>query len=146
MPTKLPMPLLSGPHPSINTVRRLTQINGSSLSSPCCATINTNPLQSGPGGNNLARANLRVVLLDANKSAHATALTTTSQPQYTHKTDSDDWLRLQQPMLRHNQHKSTSVRPWWQRQPSSKANLQVVLLDASKTAHATALTTTSQPQ
>src|SRR6056300_1450789 len=108
------MPLLSGPHPSINTVRRLTQINGSSCSCPCCATVNTNPLQSGPGGNNLGRANLRVVLLGADKTAHATALRTTSQHQYSQKTDSDKWFKLLLSMLRHRQHKSSSVRPWWQ--------------------------------
>src|SRR5210317_1279783 len=114
MPTKRPMPLLSGPHSSINTARRLTQMNASSLSCPCCTTINTNPLQSGPGGNNLARANLRVVLLDADKTAHATALRTTFKHQYSQKTDSDECVKPLLSMLHHNQHKSSSVRPWWQ--------------------------------
>src|SRR5210317_284297 len=110
MLTKLPMPLLSGPYPSLNTVRRLTQMPGPSCSSPCCVTINANPLQSGYSGNNLARANLRVVLLDVDKTANATALRTTSQPQYSQKTDSDAWPKLLQSMLCHNQHKPSSVR------------------------------------
>src|SRR5210317_1206496 len=111
MLAKLSMPLWplpSGPHPSLNTVTGLTQMPGSSCSSPSCVTINTNPLQSGYTGNNLAKANLRVVLLDVGKTVNATvatALRTTSQPQYSHRTDSDAWLKLLQSILCQYQHK-----------------------------------------
>ena len=72
----------------------MTQISGSELIGP---TIPHNqdelylvmPWQHTP----IAGAKLKVVLLDADKPAHARAFIITSHPRYTHKDDSDKWLR-----------------------------------------------------